>query len=151
MHKQFQIRSFSYIRMESSVLQWRSYLMTKFQEVMKFRALCRLFHSFSFGASFPVSIEEFLWDLSFIVKHLFLGVLGLETWRTSPEFFAWGKGRWIKTDRRMHSTLFHPSPLLVIILFLLLLIKAQSFTIHKVWMFFQETTEGTVKTIFMLG
>ena len=116
--------------------------MTEFQDVWKLTALCRLFHSFSFGASFPVSIEEFLWDLSFIVKHLFLGVLGLETWRTSPEFFAWGKGRWIKTDRRMHSTLFHPSPLLVIILFLLLLIKAQCFTIHKVWMLFRKHNRG---------
>ena len=60
-----------HIRMKSSALKWSSLLMTTFQDVCKLTAICRLFHSSSFGASFLVSTKEFLWDLSFNLKNLF--------------------------------------------------------------------------------
>ena len=54
-------------RMEFSVLKWSDFSYRNF----KMFGLCRLFHSSSFGASIPVSIKEFLWDLSFHAKLYF--------------------------------------------------------------------------------
>ena len=62
--------------------------MTKFQDVWKLTALCRLFHSSSFGASFLVSTKEFLWDISFIVNYLFSRTFGPLDLTKSPEFDA---------------------------------------------------------------
>ena len=59
---------FFHFRMESSVLKWISFWWLKFEDVWKLIFLCRLFYSSSFGASFPVSTKEFLWDLSFNAK-----------------------------------------------------------------------------------
>ena len=68
-----------HFKMESSVVKWSFFLMTKIQDVWKLTALCRLFHSSSFRASFPVSTKEFLWDLSFNVNLFFQGFLAYLT------------------------------------------------------------------------
>ena len=65
MQKQFQILSF---QDGVKCTEVNFFLMTKFEDVWKFIFLCRLFYSSSFGASFPVSTKEFLWDLSFNAK-----------------------------------------------------------------------------------
>ena len=56
-----------HFRVEFSLLKWSDFLYRNF----KMFGLCRLFHSSSFGASIPVSIKEFLWDLSFHAKLYF--------------------------------------------------------------------------------
>ena len=68
-------------RIESILLQWSSFLMMKFHDVWKLTTLCGLFHSSSFGASFPVNTKEFLWDLSFNVNLFFYRPLDLYIWR----------------------------------------------------------------------
>ena len=45
------------------------------QDVCKSTALSRLFPSYTFGASLPVSTKESLWDLTFNVNLFFKGFL----------------------------------------------------------------------------
>ena len=95
--------------------------MTKFQDVWKLTALCRLFDASSFGASFPVSTKEFLWDLSLNVNLFFQVFLAFEPdefrqnftrerrgCESSPTKF---QGVWKLTDlcRLFHSSFFRAS------------------------------------------
>ena len=63
--KKFQILSFQDGVQFTEV---KFFLMAKFEDVWNLTLLCRLFYFSSFGASFPVSTKEFLWDLSFNAK-----------------------------------------------------------------------------------
>ena len=64
MQKQFQILSFQ----DGVKCTEVNFFMMTIKDVWKFIFLYRLFYSSSFGASFPVSTKEFLWDLPFNAK-----------------------------------------------------------------------------------
>ena len=74
--KSFQIHSCTF-QDESSEVEGSSILSTKFQDVWKFPALSRLYHSSCFGARITVSTKEFLWNPSFYSNLIFSGILGL--------------------------------------------------------------------------
>ena len=80
--KQFQILSF---QDGVKCTEVNFFMMTKFEDVWKFIFLCRLFYSSSFGASFPVSTKEFLWDFYFNMNLIFLK--GFLTF--GPDEIAW--------------------------------------------------------------
>ena len=90
-----------HIRIKSIVLQWSLF---RWRNFMMFGSN----QPFADCSILPLSEQAFQWvqknfcgTFPSMWKIFSVGVFGLETWRTSLEFDAREKGRWIKSDKRI--------------------------------------------------